>query len=93
MKTQSIIRDPLAELLKQSLAELVDNNIDGIAEKITGSETGKLSVSFGAKLWLKGNQVSATVRLSHTDKHSDQTEFVTKDPEQNELGIEGVKND
>lgn len=49
MNTQSIIRDPLAELLKSALGELIDGNIDGIAEKITGSETGRLSVSFGAR--------------------------------------------
>ena len=89
MQTQSIIREPLANLLTEALAELVENNIDGITEKLTGSETGKLSVAFGAKLSLKGNQVAATVRLSYTDKHADQTEFITKDPDQGELPVEG----
>jgi len=91
MNTQSIIRDPLANLLKQALGELIDSNIDGIAEKITGSETGKLSVSFGAKLLLKNDQVAATVRLSYTEKHDDSVEYRTKDPNQEELPVGGVR--
>lgn len=91
MQTQSIIREPLAKLLTEALAELVQNNMNGITEKLTGSETGKLSVAFGAKLSLKGNQVAATVRLSYTDKHADQTEFITKDPAQLEIEVGGVQ--
>jgi hypothetical protein len=84
--TQSVIRDPLAELLKSAIAELIDSNVDGITEKLTKNETGKLSVSFGAKLSLKGEQVAATVRLSYTEKHDDSVECRTKDPNQLEIG-------
>jgi len=86
MTTQSVIRDPLAELLKSAIAELIDSNVDGITEKITKNETGKLSVSFGAKLSLKGEQVAATVRLSYAEKHDDSVECRTKDPSQLEIG-------
>lgn len=88
-KTSSKIRDPLAEALKAALAELVDKNIDGIAEKLATSPKGTLSVSFGAKLSLKGASVAATVKAGYKQAFDDSTEFTTKDPDQAELGIEG----
>lgn len=89
MKTASKIRDPLAESLKAALADLVDSNIDGIAEKLASSEKGTLSVSFSTKLSLKGASVAATVKASYKQAFDDSTEFCTKDPDQTELPIEG----
>ena len=89
-KTISIIRDPLADEIKKALSGLIDDNIDGIANEVANAEDGALSVSFSVKLTLTGLRVAGVGKIGYSRKFSDESEFITPDPNQPTLpGVEG----
>jgi hypothetical protein len=81
-QTISIIRDPLAQAIKGALDGLVDGNIDGIANEVAQSDDGNLTVSFSVKLTLSCMRVAGTGRISYSRKFTDESEFMTPDPNQ-----------
>jgi len=88
-KTISIIRDPLASEIKTALSGLVDGNIDGIANEVANAEDGSLSVSFSVKLTLTGLRVAGVGKIGYSRKFTDESEFLTPDPNQPTLpGVE-----
>lgn len=88
-KTIGIIRDPLADQIKTTLSGLVDSNIDGIANEVAQSEDGNLSVSFSVKLTLSGLRVAGVGKIGYSRKFTDEAEFITPDPQQQDLpGVE-----
>lgn len=90
-KTISIIRDPLADEIKKALSGLIDDNIDGIANEVANAEDGSLSVSFSVKLTLSGLRVAGVGKIGYSRKFSDESEFITPDPNQPTLpGVESV---
>jgi len=90
-KTISIIRDPLASEIKTALSALVDGNIDGIANEVANAEDGSLSVSFSVKLTLTGLRVAGVGKIGYSRKFTDESEFITQDPNQPTLpGVESV---
>lgn len=91
-KTISIIRDPLADEIKKALSGLIDDNIDGIANEVANAEDGALSVSFSVKLTLTGLRVAGVGKIGYSRKFSDESEFITPDPNQPTLpGVEVVR--
>lgn len=88
-QTVSIIRDPLADAIKTALDGLVDGNIDGIANEVANAEDGTLSVSFGVKLTLSGLRVSGVGKIGYSRRFTDEAEFITPEPNQGNLPLEG----
>ena len=80
--TISIIRDPLAQAIKGALDGLVDGNIDGIANEVAQSDDGNLTVSFSVKLTLTGLRVAGVGKIGYSRKFTDESEFLTPDPNQ-----------
>jgi hypothetical protein len=85
--TISIIRDPLAQAIKGALDGLVDGNIDGIASEVAQSEDGNLTVSFSVKLTLTGLRVAGVGKIGYSRKFTDESEFLTPDPQQATLPL------
>jgi hypothetical protein len=88
-QTISIIRDPLAQAIKGALDGLVDGNIDGIANEVAQSDDGNLTVSFSVKLTLNGLRVAGVGKIGYSRKFTDESEFLTPDPNQPPLPFEG----
>lgn len=86
-KTISIIRDPLAQAIKGALDGLVDGNIDGIANEVAQSDDGNLTVSFSVKLTLTGLRVAGVGKIGYSRKFTDESEFLTPDPNQPSLPL------
>jgi hypothetical protein len=86
-QTISIIRDPLAQAVKDALDGLVDGNIDGIANEVAQSDDGNLTVSFSVKLTLNGLRVAGVGKIGYSRKFTDESEFLTPDPQQATLPL------
>jgi hypothetical protein len=86
-QTISIIRDPLAQAIKGALDGLVDGNIDGIANEVAQSDDGNLTVSFSVKLTLNGLRVAGVGKIGYSRKFTDESEFLTPDPNQPSLPL------
>jgi len=87
--SQSQIAEALEQSLNRAVAVLVAGNVTGIVRELTEAEDGKMTVSFSVKLSLEKGRVAGAGAISYSRKFKDETEFITEDPHQTELPING----
>jgi hypothetical protein len=87
--SQSQIAEALEQSLNRAVADLIAGNVTGIVRELTEAEDGGLTVSFSVKLSLEKGRVAGVGAISYSRKFKDETEFITADPHQTELPIEG----
>ena len=74
----------------QFFGQTIRNQTAGIANEVANAEDGALSVSFSVKLTLTGLRVAGVGKIGYSRKFSDESEFITPDPNQPTLtGVEG----
>lgn len=71
--------------LAAAVAELVRANSAEIETGLAESKDGKLTVSISCKLTQVGGKTNGKVKIAFSQKHSDEDEFMTDDPNQPEL--------
>lgn len=75
----------IATKMAAAAAALIQDNADEIGNLLTSSPDGKLTVSIGCKLTIIGGKTNGKLKISYSQKHSDEEEFMTDDPKQPEL--------
>ena len=87
--SQSQIAEALEQCMNQAVADLIAGNVTGIVRELTEADDGKMTVSFSVKLSHEKGRVSGVGAISYSRKFKDETEFITAEPDQIELPIEG----
>ena len=82
----------LSELVTSQLADLVNQNADGIAEAIADAEDGKLGVSLSVKLQLVTDRLFSKSQLTYglRRKMAVDDSILWDDPNQQPLPMEGA---